>query len=552
MEAGTPTSSDDDGGGSGSGHGERALVLTPTGRDAPLVADLLHKAGVSTLVCRDVGHLCVEVHAGAGVAVIAEEVFTAPALRCLLDELARQPAWSELPLIVLTAPGQTSRGSTRLAEALEPVANVTHLERPVRPLTLVSTVRTALRARRRQYQVRDLLDVKEQAIRDSQAGLRQRDEFLAMLGHELRNPLATISSCLHVMDLLGWEPGAVQEQRPVLERQTRHLARLVDDLLDVARITTGTFTLQKAPLDLAELVRRCAESMTQRFKDAGVTLTTAIDDARPVIVDGDAVRLEQVVTNLLTNAAKFTPKGGTVRVSVRAETDRSAGGGDGAAACATPGEAVMSVRDSGIGIPPDMLARVFDLFAQAHASIDRAHGGLGLGLTIVRRLIDLHGGSVTAHSDGPGRGTEFVARLPLLPAPAPKSNGNGHAAPPPGGRRVLLVEDNPDARAIMRRLLRLWGHEVEVAGDGPGGLDKALSLRPDVVVLDIGLPGFDGYEFARRLRSQGAKDVYLIAVTGYGQREDQERAIDAGFDAHLVKPVDPAQLSRLIVQCPAG
>ena len=537
MGAPAPTSNENgDGDGAvGGGGGERALVLTPTGRDAALVAGLLRTAGVASLVCRDVGHLCAEVHAGAGVVVVAEEVFTAPALRCLLDELARQPAWSELPLVVLTAPGQTSRGSTRLAEALEPVANVTHLERPVRPLTLASTVRTALRARRRQYQVRDLLAAQERAIRDSRAQVEQRDEFLAMLGHELRNPLATLTASLHLLDELRWDAAAVAEQRPVLERQTRHLARLVDDLLDVARITRGTFALQRSPLDLAELARRCVASTEVRFRDAGVTLACAAD-APPgaVTVDGDPVRLEQVVTNLLTNAVKFTPAGGTVRVSVRA----------------ADGRALLSVRDSGIGIPPDMLPRVFDLFTQAHASIDRRLGGLGLGLTIVRRLVDLHGGTVTARSDGPGRGSEFVVSLPLAaPAPRPATNGDGGPGPRAANAlRVLVVEDNPDARGVMRRLLRLWGHEVEVAGDGPEGLDKALSLRPDVVVLDVGLPGFDGYEVARRVRSGGLRDVRLIALTGYGQPEDRKRALDAGFNAHLVKPVDPAKLSELILR----
>ncbi|MCW2546878.1 MAG: hypothetical protein JWN96_1338 [Mycobacterium sp.] len=513
-----------------SSNDERALLLTPTGRDAPLIASFLTRAGVSSLTCSSIDHLCQEIEVGAGTVLIADEVLNSRATECLLQAVAAQPQWSELPIIVLTATGQTSRGSTQLAESLERLGNVTHLERPVRPLTLASTVRTALRARRRQYEIRDLLAAKEVAILDYQSGVRQRDEFLAMLGHELRNPLATVNGCLHVLDQLGWAPESIGEQRPVMQRQVRHLSRLVDDLLDVARITNGAIALQRSPVNFAELVQQCVESMGERFQSLGVTLTLK-STGDSIWVDGDAVRLEQIVTNLLTNASKFTPAGGAVNVSVSA-LDK---------------QAVLSVRDSGVGIPREMQDRVFDLFAQAHVSIDRTLGGLGLGLTIVRRLAELHGGTVSVRSEGTGLGTEFEIHFPLLaPAkPAEKTKSSGATV----GRRVLLVEDNADARKVMEKLIRLWGHEVEVATDGPEAVTKAASLRPDVVVLDIGLPGFDGYEVARRLRANGNRDTCLIALTGYGQNDDRLRAIDAGFNAHVVKPVDFMQLSRLITEC---
>lgn len=511
---------------------ERVLILAPTGRDGPLIGGALRGAAVECVVCRDITELCAAIDAGAGAAMVAEEVLNSSTLASLLGRLAKQPAWSDLPLVVLTAAGYTSRGTTRLAEALEPAANVTHLERPVRTLTLVSAVRTALRARRRQYEIRELLAAKEQAIAESQANVRRRDEFLAMLGHELRNPLAAISASLQVLDLLEWQKEACDEQRALLARQSQHLGRLVDDLLDVARVTRGTVVLKKAPVDLCDLARRCAGAMGMQFTTNRLTLSVQTD-AKPVVVDGDAVRLEQIVTNLLTNAGKFTPAGGDIRVGVDCEG----------------GYAVLSVRDTGIGIPSTMLVRIFDLFAQAHASIDRTLGGLGLGLTIVHRLVDLHGGSVIARSEGLNRGSEFTVRLPLMVTPTMSAAKDGLRSA--NSRRVLVVEDNPDTRAVMSKMIRLWGHEVDSAEDGPGGLEKALSMRPDIVLLDIGLPGFDGYEVARQVRSQGLQEICLIAVTGYGQDEDRDQALDAGFNAHLVKPVDFKTLSDIIVKCPA-
>lgn len=506
---------------------ERILILAPVGRDAELISGLLRRSDLATFVCRDVGQLCRELRVGAGMAIIAEEALTRAESDCLIEELSNQPTWSELPLVVLTAPGRTSRRTQPPAEALEEIANITHLDRPVRTLTLVSTVQAALRARRRQYQVRELLEIKERALRDFEVGLRQRDEFLAMLGHELRNPLAAISGSLHLLEELRWDRAVVDGQRSVLERQTKNLTKLVDDLLDVSRITNGRIALQKVPLNLGDLVRHAAAAVHERYKKAGIGLDLVIDST-PIIVEGDELRLEQVLNNLLTNAVKFTPSGGTVRISLSKDGP----------------SAIISVRDNGLGIPRDMVDRVFDLFTQAHASVDRRLGGLGIGLTIVRRLVELHGGTILARSEGMNLGAEFVIRLPKMEAASAAEPRKPIRKGP--RRRVLLVEDNEDSRTTMGRLLALWGHDVEIADNGEAGLEKALELQPDAVLLDIGLPGLDGYEIARQLRSKGY-GKRLIAMTGYGQPEDQQRALEAGFNSHLVKPIDLAQLSQMIV-----
>jgi len=323
-------------------------------------------------------------------------------------------------------------------------------------------------------------------------------------------------------------------QRAIIDRQLRHLARVVDDLLDVGRLLSGRIVLEKQTVDLNEIAQQCLLALRRGPGPAQEGLLLTVEPA-PLMVSGDPVRLEQIASNLLDNALKYTPAGGHIEVSVARE----------------PGVAVLRVADTGVGIAPEMLPHVFDPLVQADASLARSRGGLGLGLTLVRQLVDLHGGRVSARSAGVGRGSEFVVTLPALASAPAARRAPAAPAAPASPRRVLLIEDNPDARDALCTLLEMWGHEVEVAEDGPGGFDLALATRPDVVVVDIGLPGLDGYHVAQGLRAAlRGSGVFLVALTGYGQPEERRRALEAGFDVHLVKPVDPGKLSEILARAP--
>jgi signal transduction histidine kinase len=365
---------------------------------------------------------------------------------------------------------------------------------------------------------------------------RLKDEFLAMLAHELRNPLAPIRNALHLIRLAGQEADA-GDNWAVIERQVNLLVRLVDDLLDVSRISQGKIRLQKTPVDLGEVVARAVESSRPLIDARRHQLTVTMPPAS-VVVDGDAVRLVQVLANLLNNAAKYTPEGGRIELAAEAAAAPSASG---------PGTALLRVRDTGVGIPADMLPHLFDLFTQSERTLDRADGGLGVGLTLVRRLVELHGGKVQALSRGPGQGSEFVVRLPLARAavvPARPAASNPEDA---GPRRVLVVDDNEDSAATLGQLLRLLGNEVQLAHDGEAALDAAQTFEPEVILLDIGLPGMDGFEVGRRLRADHRFDAtVLVALTGYGSPEDRRHSQQAGFNAHLVKPVDLEALRQVL------
>lgn len=512
---------------------ERILVLAPTGRDAALTADVIREAGLAPTVVLSVRHLSDELTLGAGAIVLAEEALSDQAIGCLNAALSRQPAWSEIPIILLTSGGMTTRSSARTATLLEPRANVTLMERPVRVLTLVSAVHSAVRARKRQLEVRDLLAEQNATVRRQAEDVRRRDEFLAMLGHELRNPLATIRNAVELLEEEVSDPTVAAEHRAIIERQATHLAQLVDDLLDVSRITMGKILLRRTPVDVSDVVRRAAESVRPSIAGQQQSLTVRVG-ARPLVVEGDPVRIEQVVLNLLTNANKYTPAGG--RIELSADVER--------------GHAVVRVRDTGIGISPEMLPRVFEPFSQADTSLHRSKGGLGIGLTVVKRLVEMQGGSVTASSDGDSRGSEFTVRFPLRP----DLRVRPPAAPdsPRTARRVLLVEDSPDARKVMAALLSRWGHDVAHAADGLAALAVAPGHRPEVALVDIGLPGMDGYAVARGLRGVLGHSVVLIALTGYGQPEDRDRALRAGFDLHMVKPVQPDLLARVLAESEPG
>jgi PAS domain S-box-containing protein len=372
---------------------------------------------------------------------------------------------------------------------------------------------------------------RERAHAQAEAASRAKDEFFAMLGHELRNPLGAITTALHVIDLCGPLDERSGEARAIIGRQVQHLVRLVDDLLDVTRLATGKVSLTLRRIDLAAVARRAVAGAATTARGQALTCRAAA----PVWVDADETRMEQVLGNLLGNALKFTPADGRVTVVVEAQGP----------------EAVLRVEDTGAGIPPDLLPRIFDLFVQGQTALHRREAGLGIGLTLVRRLVDLHRGRIEAASAGAGRGSAFTVHLPAARPPvAPPALPLGHP-PATSRRRVLIIEDNDDARQMLRHLLDRAGHEVHEAAEGTDGLARALALAPDAVIVDIGLPGLDGYAIARRLREAGPPGVLLVAITGYGQDGDRRRSREAGFDVHLTKPIDPGVLDALLANAGA-
>jgi signal transduction histidine kinase/ActR/RegA family two-component response regulator len=492
----------------------RVLVLAPIRRDGELAARVLHEAGIAATACASVLRLRMEIADGAGAVLLTEEVLTPEAIEKLGETFRAQLPWSDLPVLVFSG-GEDRRDSLPPAvRKFAELADVTVLDRPTRKVTLVSSVRAALRARRRQYEVRDLL-------LELGASVRQRDQFLAMLSHELRNPLAAIVTAVSLMERRA--AGFPSQLRDVVERQAALLSRLVDDLLDVSRVTLGKVSLDPAPTELREVLERCLQSLAGGAENRGVRTTFRYGADRSPVVLGDPLRLEQIFNNLLTNAIKYTSPGGTVTVSL------SAGAGT----------AEVRVSDDGVGIDADILPRIFEPFTQGSATLDRAQGGLGIGLTLVRHLTHLHHGTVTAESEGRGKGSSFVVRLPISEDPAHSSDPTARAAPPSSvaPRRILIIEDNPDLREGLKSLLEDAGHEVLACADGEEGVDLALSRKPEVLLIDIGLPKLDGYGVAAKVRRGLEGRPLLVAVTGYGLPEDRRRALDAGFDDHLTKPV---------------
>lgn len=380
--------------------------------------------------------------------------------------------------------------------------------------------------------VKQDITTRKQAEEALQEANRRKDEFLATLSHELRNPLAAIASAVQILRLKGEEDPMLRHAQEVAERQTQHMKRLLDDLLDISRITRGKVRLQKELVDLATIVSHAVKTSSPLMQAQGHELSIHSPLA-PLRLEADPVRLEQVLTNLLNNAAKYTPKGGHIRLFVDHEGD----------------QAILRVRDNGIGISPEILPNIFDLFVQADHSLARSQGGLGIGLTLVRGLVEMHGGTVAAYSAGLGKGSEFVVRIPALPATFEPTLRRTHAteAMSQTPRRLLLVDDNEDAAVLLATLLRMKGHDVRVVYDGLAALAAAAEHRPEVVLLDIGLPGMDGYEVARRIRQhEGLRRPVLIAMTGYSREEDLHRAKEAGFDHHLAKPVEFAALLQLL------
>ena len=504
----------------------RVLFLPTTAMDGSTTKGTLSSMGIRLDLCGTFEGLLHEVAAGAGALLLPEEVVS-PARRAALGAiLDSQQPWSDLPVLLLIGPDGDSAAST---ETVRMFANVTLLERPLRRATLVSAVRSALRARDRQYQIRRHLAERVQAEESLRLADRRKDEFLATLGHELRNPLAPLLTALQLLQATGMQDPVAVRVSAVMDRQINHLVRLVNDLLEVSRITRGLIEVRREMLDLTAVLYSAIDTSRPGLNAAGHRLSIELSP-EPVVVCGDAVRLTQVFSNLLTNAAKYTNEGGHVSICVKSDGHR----------------ATVSVRDNGIGIAADQLPSVFDMFTQVNRSSRHAQGGLGIGLTLVRSLVALHGGRVEARSDGLGRGSEFVVELPVVTASAvgPIESRSPKQFP---RRRILIVDDNRDAAETLGELLWALGATVSVAHSGSDALEKLRSFGPDSVLLDIGMPDMDGYEVARRIRATAEYGrILLIALTGWGQEHDQRRSRAAGFDQHVVKPPDIDRLRELL------
>ncbi len=372
----------------------------------------------------------------------------------------------------------------------------------------------------------------EEVLRESD---RRKDEFLATLAHELRNPLAPLRNALEVLRIAGGDARQSARAHAIMERQLQQLVRLTDDLLDVSRITRNRIELRRERIDLRAVLQSAIDT-TQPLIDAAAHVLTLDAPSAPIWVDADFTRLAQAFANLLNNAVKYTPRSGRIDVVLAASATR----------------ATVVVRDTGVGMSPEALPRIFDMFMQSAESLDRSRGGLGIGLTLARRLIELHGGAIEGESEGPGFGSTFTVELPVMaaattPAPAPNSRRRGR-----GRRRILIAEDIPDAAETLRMMLDLMGHQVMVAADGIQAIALAKAFRPEIALLDIGMPRMDGCDAARAIRKELGQSVLLVAVTGWGQEEDQRRAREAGFDHHLTKPAEPSVLEALISSLPAG
>ena len=511
------------------GRERRVLLLPATRRDGDAIAALLRKHRIPCEICRSVALAAASISEDAGVLLLTDQAVAGEGSHLISEALSAQPSWSDIPVVFLSKVGEESRA---FSEIIARMTNVTLLDRPTSTRTLLSAVQAALRSRGKQYQLRDqlaALQAAERALRESD---RRKDEFLAMLAHELRNPLAPLRTAADMMPrLITSSDSRTAAMLDIVGRQVHQLTRLVDDLLDVSRITQGRIEVQRSPVELSAVVRQALESVEPQIKEKRHTVHTAV--VAGLYVEGDSARLVQCVSNLLTNAVKYTDIGGEITVTLARDGAR----------------AVVSIADNGIGIPAELLPRVFELFVQNERALDRSQGGLGIGLSVVRRLIEMQGGEVSASSPGAGRGSTFQISLPAIAPPVcqPPENRASVRAP----LRVLVVDDNQDAADSLAMLLSIEGHTVQAVYDGHAAIEAAPSFNADLIVLDIGLPSIDGYEVARRMRGAGITST-LIALTGYGQKEDIERAFNAGFNAHLAKPVEFSKLEEVLLTISAS
>ena len=493
---------------------KRVLIYATSGQDAALAAKMLTLADVDNLVIDTSAQLAAELQLGAGAVLTVEEALSNGGLKVLGESVQRQPNWSDLPIVLLTNRGPDSLG---VRQALSVLGNVTLLERPVRTLTLITSLQSVLRAREKQYQVRETD--------------RRKDEFLASLGHELRNPLAPIRTSMSVLAHLYPDQPPVRKVCEVVERQVTHLTRLVDDLLDVARINSGKIALQRDYTTFAAVMEHVTELCSSLAAAREIKLDFALPTA-DIVLYADYARVVQIVANILSNAIKFTPVGGYI--SVRALVEGP--------------QVRIHIKDTGIGLEADALSRIFSMFEQSRPPSGQIASGLGIGLSLSRQFAEMHGGNVYATSEGLGKGSEFVVTLPVITDAQPDAALQSQGAHDDSKVRpkVLVVDDNRDAADSLQALFEMENCSVATAYDGHEAVQAVEASMPQIIVMDLGMPTMDGYEAARRIRRQpGSQNVLMIALTGWGQSDARQRTMDAGFDHHLIKPVNFDEIKRL-------
>jgi signal transduction histidine kinase/CheY-like chemotaxis protein len=506
----------------------RILVFAPVGKDAPLTLDVLQRSHLEGCVCDSAQALCLEFLRGAAVILLTEEALEDAGIDELMDSLRSQPAWSDIP-VLLFADTERSEIYLRTLRLLEGLRNVVLLERPIRLGAALSLIRSAMRGRERQYELRDLLRAFASAREEAETANRLKDEFLATLSHELRTPLNAILGWTTMLRDGNVQPRNVMRALDTIHRNATAQVQIVNDLLDVSRIVRGNVQLSPQLLSLGPLLTLAVESITPTAEAKGVSIGASLGST-PAFVWADHDRLQQVFWNLLSNAVKFTSSGGCVEV--RMEKVGS--------------DVRVDVSDTGNGIAPSFLPHVFERFRQADGSSTRTHGGLGLGLSIGRHLVELHGGRLTADSDGEGRGATFSVYLPLrdaeprLPVPVPVEPRQRTRTLDLEGTHVLIVDDGPDARELLRVMLADTGARISEAETAAEALRIYSEDRPDIILADVAMPGHDGYSLVRTIRSLASGEgghVRAVAVSTYARREDKQRALKAGFDDHICKPV---------------
>lgn len=515
------------------GQGSRILVVPPTARDATATESILCGAGLSCCICPSISALVSEMQAGAGALLLTDDSFAMEDLHELMHAIDHQPAWSDIPIIVLMRSGIDTETVTGILKSLR---NVTLLNRPVAARVLTSAAEVAVRSRLRQYEIRDLIVSEQDARKEAEQSARAKDEFLAVVSHELRTPLNGIFGWTQILKRRLPHGAALSEGLDAIERGARSQTRLIEDILDMSRITSGKLHLDLQSVAPCAVIEAAIETIKPDARAKDIVIEQALD-ATAGEITGDPARLQQVIWKMLSNAVKFTPPQGKIQVICRRLNDH----------------VEITVSDTGMGIDPEFLPHVFDQFRQADSSSTRSYGGLGLGLAIVKQLAELHGGTVSAHSPGQGRGSTFKVTLPRsaagIGAPAPPPPLNGHfpsrAHPDLSGLRVLVVDDDWDAVEVVRLMLEECKARVISARSGLEALRSLENNSADILVSDISMPEMDGFELIREIRRMG-KSLPAIAVTAFARPEDRDRALNAGFNIHVAKPVEPDQLLSVI------